>query len=210
VTSETVLTRADYDDFLVFLFFGDMTDPLRACARRAYLDFSRTMHGIDQARGAREMRQEAEACLCRRIAGLVQTWKGGMGCADFDAWHRATCDELIASYAKCNYKLYPGQAQKWVNMTLKYAFTLGEKRLPGYRPFYAFCHAPLDNVMLARLGAYGFPALSCAWSRLKDYPTYLSIQDWIRQRFPLAPLDAEFLLFRGRPLPGGTGCSEAG
>ena len=52
-------TRAEQNKFLLRLYFGTES-PLRAWVNRAYLDFSRTLHGIDQAADAAALRRDAE------------------------------------------------------------------------------------------------------------------------------------------------------
>ena len=43
---QSKLTRKDYEDYLVSLYFGTDQDLMTACIKRAYLDFNRTMHGL--------------------------------------------------------------------------------------------------------------------------------------------------------------------
>ncbi len=87
-------------------------------------------------------------------------------------------------------------------MTFKYIYVLGENRILGYRDLYQLCHVPFDNILIKRLGKYGFPRLSKSWSRLDDYDEYLSHQEWIRRRFSLVPLDVEFILWMGKDVDG--------
>ncbi len=123
------------------------------------------------------------------------------GQSDFDNWHRETCQTLTTLYEHYSYnQLFVGQAQKWINMTFKYIFTIGESRLPGFESFYQHCHIPIDNIIVARLKEYGFPGLSCAWSRINNYQGYLNYQQWVRRRFEYIPMDVEFLLWLGKSL----------
>ena len=62
-------------------------------------------------------------------------------------------------------------------MTFIYIFTLGEGRLPGYQAIYPFCHVPLDNILIAALGNYGFPRLASAWSHIDDFAVYPGYQE---------------------------------
>ena len=94
-----------------------------------------------------------------------------------------------------------GHAQKWLNMTFKYIYTMGEQRLPDFGHLYGLCHVPLDNILIDALRRYDFPPLPCKWSKLADYDIYLDRQLWVRKRFPLAPLDVEFRLWMGSELP---------
>jgi hypothetical protein len=118
----------------------------------------------------------------------------------FDAWHQETCSQLQTRYAQYNHELFIGQAQKWVNMTLKYVYTFGEQRISGFAPFYQYSHVPLDTILIDKLQRYHAPQLTKRWSRLDTYTEYLAFQHWIRQRFTLAPLDVEFRFWLGKPL----------
>jgi hypothetical protein len=86
---------------------------------------------------------------------------------DFDEWHRGACERLAAIYGERGYKsFFVGHAQKWLNMTFKYIYVMGEQRLPGFGHLYDLCHMPLDNILMDSLRRYDFPGLPCAWSRL--------------------------------------------
>ena len=89
-----------------------------------------------------------------------------------------------------------GHAQKWLNMTLKYLFVLGD-RVPGFERLYPFCHVPLDQFVMSRAARFGFPPLpgTGAWSTLTDYAIYMDRQQWFRARFDEPPLVTEFRLW---------------
>lgn len=189
----TTLTRQDHTRFVFSAYFGTQGSPRALCLKRAYLDTNRTLTGV----GALPLlRKEAEAqlhtCLDEvRTEPQYSTSRNG-----FDIWHRATCDGLCRLYGSYDYRLFTvGHAQKWVNMTLKYIFTLGEDLLPGFGHLVDFCHAPLDNGVITRLCEYGFPGNSVRWTQIQDYDEYLGYQNWIRAHFSLIPLDAEFYLW---------------
>ncbi len=193
------LTRRDYEDFLVTLYFGYGRDDLWLCIDRAYRDFSRTMRGFATLAGKSEVHQQARRCVREQLTHLSLLELDEA--AQFDAWHRQSCETLSAVYRENGYPLfYIGQAQKWLNMTLKYIFTLGAERIAGFDDCYAFCHVPIDNILVQRLDRYGFPPLTTRWSRIADYERYLSYQSWIRAHFQYPPLDVEFLLWMGKPL----------
>jgi hypothetical protein len=198
MTAPSTLTRTDWDQYLFRLYFGSEPDPLLACIKRAYLDFSRTLHGLGRLSAAEELHDRAAVVVkesVRDLKGLSRTHLNG---DEFDRWHKAACQRLVSLYSEYGHHLFVGQAQKWLNMTMKYVFTFGEERLPGFGETYAYCHVPLDNIILIRLDQYDFPALSCAWSRLDNYSEYLDRQTWIRVEFPIPPLDVEFLLWLGK------------
>ncbi|MFI5398795.1 MAG: hypothetical protein ACHQ9S_24975 [Candidatus Binatia bacterium] len=190
-------TQSEQNEFLLRLYFG-MASPLRACVDRAYLDFSRTLHGINQLADAAAVRTEA--------GELVQSWLAKMPALTpdpnqdiFDASHRSLCEQLCALYGRHGFDSFAvGQSQKWLNMALKYVYVFGEERLPGFFYLYRLGHVPLDNIILDRLASLGSPRLSSgAWSRLRHYDEYLGFQHWIREKFPYsAPLAVEFHLWR--------------
>jgi hypothetical protein len=193
------LTR-DYEDYLLRLAFGSNveSDPLSVCVDTAYLDFNRTLHGISKLKNAEKLHGDAVDVLTKSLAELKEMLKVSIDQTTFDNWHEATCAKLISVYTG-SHPVYGGQAQKWVNMILKYIYTLGEERISGFEAAYPYCHAPLDTKVIDGLAKYDFPALSCAWSRL-DYHEYFERQKWIRNRFTLVPLEVEFPLWLGKAI----------
>jgi len=112
----------------------------------------------------------------------------------FNIWHKLTCAELRAHFRDAGFRSFTfGQAQKWVNMTLKYVFVVGEARVSGLGKALQFAHVPVDNIVLSAWGGRGMPTLDVAWSRMDDYSDYAKLQEWIRKKFrPRTPLEAEF------------------
>jgi hypothetical protein len=177
-------------------------DWLRACLKTAYLDMAqRTLDSFTKLPNAKTIKEEAMGLLRQRLLGLRAVVPSG-DMDRFDTWHRTTCTTLVDFYNQSGYhdedgkpKFYIGQAQKWVNMSLKYAVHLGD-HLPDYGEIYDLCHAPIDNRVLAafrKLNRPDFPSPSYAWSRLRSYDAdYLPFQNWIRQTFHAPPLEVEF------------------
>lgn len=187
-------SREDYFNFMIRCYFGEGGEPLKLCVRRAYLDLNRTMHGFAQHSSAKRLREEAHRKLALQVIALKQVKAGQKS---FDAWHFRCCANMREHYREGGFGLFTyGQAQKWVNMTLKYVFVLGEERLAGFLPYYSFAHIPIDNVFVAAAKAVGASELPTPWSRLDDYATYLALQKGYRKMFaPSAPLAAEFRLW---------------
>jgi hypothetical protein len=192
----TAPSREDYFDFLVRCYFGDSEDSLQLCVKRAYLDLNRTLHGFAVRKGSEELRNSAHLLVGRLVTGLLALSASQQA---FDSWHRKACLDLRGHYRKGGFEAFShGQAQKWLNMTLKYVFAMGESRLPGYLPYYSFAHIPIDNVFVAAAKAIGGPELPMPWSRLDDYAVYFGLQEGYRKMFaPSAPLAAEFKLWLG-------------
>ena len=205
IKESSVLKRQDYEDFLVHVYFlmnlsrGDF---MEGCINRSYLDFNRTLHGLSRVKSVDQLYRKAKDALASALRELRAICAQGISEDGFDDWHHRTCSNLIETYGGNGYgKFSVGQAQKWINMTLKYIFVLGEERVGGFGESYPFCHMPFDNIILGKLHAYGFPGFSVAWSRIGEYDVYLQRQKWIRDKFTLMPLDAEFKLWMGQEVP---------
>lgn len=195
--TESRLSRNDYEDFLLYAYFGYGRDHLWLCIDRAYRDFNRTMSGFKTLDRKQEAHKQARMCVRQQLTDLSRLEV--TTAAQFDNWHRQACEALAAVYQANGYApFYVGQAQKWFNMSLKYIFTMGTQRIPGFDQLYACCHVPFDNILIRQLEKYDFPAQPTRWSRIKDYDLYLSYQQWIRNQFQSPPLDVEFLLWMGK------------
>jgi len=183
-------TAADQADFLLRLYFGSGDDLLDRAIRRAHQDLSRTVHGIGEHP---EARPKAANVLRDSLAELATTPPPETQ-AFFDTWHRETCEQLCRAYADAGYpKFTIGQAQKWLNMAVKYVFVFGEARLPGYERFFRLAHVPIDNIILQSRAFDGLRTFRERWSRIRDYADYLAFQQSVRERFPnSAPLAVEF------------------
>lgn len=174
-------TPEEIEDHLVLLCFGrgePGEEPLDLTIHRAYLDFCRTLHGIggDSKHAYRQLR--------RALVHLQKSPPSERPQEDFDAWHLRTCEGLIAAYADHGYgSFHVGQAQKWINMVLKYILILGERRVPGFGHLIPSLHVPLDRIIIEKLSNHSCPPLSKSWSRLDDYEEYLAFQKWIRRTF---------------------------
>lgn len=188
------------------------------CAKRAYLDLARTVkysyssseleemkskksseEDKDKANNFIESKNNLIKNICKNILPPIETKEGEISFknSDFDDWHKAKCREIInfmnnsidksnTNILKENFSI--GQAQKWVNMTLKYLWLLNA--LPtGVKPEYL--HVPIDSYIIEITydnknkfeNALGLleekPKKS--WSKLPDYERYFKIQEAIRK-----------------------------
>lgn len=196
MAADSILTRTNWEEFLLYIYFGDGSDKLAACIRRAYRDFNRTISGF--ARLDESTRNKVRDSAVAQVKTSLEELSARGGSIDedgFDSWHRNACLALMRIYAP-HHGFHLGQAQKWLNMSLKYIFTFGSDRIPGFESAYKFCHIPIDNVVLDRLGAYkDFPKIKGSWSRMDDYDNYFKLQTWVRNNSPECPLDFEFHLW---------------
>ena len=188
--------------FLVYSYFGcGISDPAedkkQKCARRAYLDLARTVKyqysssELDKAKKGPELyeykneRNAKISDVCKNLIGSIEKCPDGN--ANFDLWHKKECETIqdemngVVKGEKLLKKDFTfGQAQKWVNMTLKYMWLLD--MLPeGISE--EDLHVPIDSFILEALtnickdGTYKYNGE--AWSRLTT-DKYDTIQKEIR------------------------------
>ena len=70
--------------------------------------------------------------------------------AEFDAWHEELCERLKEVYG--DFPFTVGQAQKWVNMSIKYLFVMDRAYVEHC---WDYCHIPLDRIVLDQLKKLG-------------------------------------------------------
>lgn len=198
LSARYVVSANDWDDFVAFCYFGRRGDWLDRCMWRAYLDMNRTLHGMSKLGDDHGEWKTAMLCVLKdRLTVLPgeHAWTQ----PSFDAWHRETVDMLIAVSTEHKFAVSVGQAQKWINMSIKYAIALGERRLPGFYSVYDVAHVALDNIVLKGLEERGMPPLGFAWSRLNDYGQYMDCQQWVRDSIQGVSLEVEYRLWQDAP-----------
>ena len=127
---------------------------------------------------------------------------------NYDDEHRKICTELFEEFEKENKesniykedkngkyrKMTYGIAQKWVNMSVKYVYTimLIEKYESFFDSFFSSYidnfHVPLDSIMIEKIKSelkvnnenFGIDV----WSSIDDYDKYLKYQKKIKKCFP--------------------------
>jgi hypothetical protein len=190
----TKLTPTDIENFWIRCYLNPKTNLTDAAIDRAYRDFNRTLHGI-----GKNQTEEKQARLKDEIIKIVSELSSMVfnEQLDYDNWHEIKCCQLVKAYKDiANHKLYIGQAQKWINMTLKYLFALGENRINGISKYYNYFHFPLDSIIQDKFFEYGIPRFNIKWSRIDNYTDYLNYQLLVRKKFAgEIPLDVEFRLF---------------
>ena len=109
----------------------------------------------------------------------------------FDSWHRKLSDEIKMIYQSYGIEFSYGQAQKWINMTIKYLYILEVQSFDGV---FEYLHIPIDNYIYDSVeNLLGIPTPKQAWSRLDDYDWYLYYQEAIREKLSgISPLRWEF------------------
>ena len=190
----TTLTQIEIENFWIRCYLNPKTNLTDAAIDRAYRDFNRTLHGI-----GKNQTEEKQARLKNEIIKIVSELSSEKfnNQLEYDTWHEKKCNDLAKAYIDiANHKLYIGQAQKWINMTFKYLFALGENRINGISNYYSYFHFPLDSIIQDKFFKYGIPKFKIKWSRIDNYTDYIDYQFLVRKKFAgQIPLDVEFRLF---------------
>ena len=188
----STITPDQVRDYLFQVYFGDYRDPFKAAVKRAYLDFNRTLHKFGANEHRQETYEQAEQQLITQLQSMLTDEIANQ--EQYDQWHRDCCDQLIAPFWSVGqHKMYYGQAQKWINMALKYLFVL-DRELTSRN--YRYFHIPIDNIVLEKLATMSKPpVLNTAWSRIDSFEEYLRFQVWYRTTFAGVPMDNEFTLW---------------
>lgn len=149
---KTSLGLENYLEFCKRCMFKS-NDDVDAAIVLAYSDMRRTMHGIKHLKDAKEsMKKEMQSCLRNNIEALSHNM---INQDKFDRWHFQVSDKLKKivvetleknkEKGKLAFDFTYGQAQKWINMTLKYLSVFHHSE---YESVYEYFHVPLDHYVL--------------------------------------------------------------
>ncbi len=207
-------------------YYGDGEDYFSWASNKAYLDMNRTMTFKDIPKNGSQSeknRVDADRKAWRDKGTIVIRESFRRLDGDFEEWHKVTCNKIIDIYGVDKLvmregnartdrpsKLTYGQAQKWLNMTLKYLWLLdrldiidNEKDSSTIREFQSYFHVPLDSYVLRYItkqdknkkcpfssendnglrDEYSFEGLwGSTWSQIDDVDKYYELQ----QRISLA------------------------
>ena len=121
------------NDFFKYSYFNitkddSMQEIMKKCAEKAYLDLCRT---IKFKTADKNLKAEYKSKVCDRL--IIKAYDVLLNAVEssddkqnaFDSEHKRICEEIIGTYSEICEFTY-GQAQKWLNMTLKYIVLLEE------------------------------------------------------------------------------------
>jgi len=184
----------DITTFWIKVYFNLEDGYIRAAVKRAYRDFNRTLESLPKKEGDRKILRDIWIEVFeRKLKEVLSSTFPSQN--EFDVWHQSTC--FLIRTANENYPLSQGQAQKWINMTLKYLFAMGETNVPGIKNNYPYFHIPLDRIIIGKLYNFGLGNFDGKpWSKINDYDSYYNYQKDIRRLYKdRIPMDVEFELF---------------
>ena len=174
----------------------DREAALLLCAQRAYLDMNRTLTFDPD----KEDHEDFRNSVCEEIISGIKTKLLSCDKSAFDDNHLRLCNHIIEFVkdkniliprAGNNESFYYGQAQKWLNMTVKYMLIMGFWS-DELKPIEAAIHIPVDNfimkaasdigVMLPRTSeTYGkYSTSSKPWSKWSE-DNYTRFQNDLRE-----------------------------
>ena len=182
-------------DFLLYSYFGVTTDSdwekcVEAAIMKAYNDA--TMQGAYNAliskdddklhEASKNAKNEAARHLYDKINELFNTEN-----KDFGNWHSELCNEIKNKYSDVNSEntLFTyGNAQKWVNMTIKYICILGllndnndyQDKINNYMDDF---HVPVDSYIIDKLWGNPNIKLPSISSNVKREKTYTTPSDYV-------------------------------
>ena len=180
---------------LIAFYFGptvatsrpETTEVVIAASHRAYRDLNRTLTGFGSYRDRESLRNEVHASISEFIStvGAVKTQE------EFDKHHQDQCEKICKLFERVEisnhtFNFHPGQAQKWLNMTLKYLAVLDH---PQVQRVYEYLHVPIDKFVYEAALKEGIKrplpnpkssTRSTAWSRL-TYKQYWDYQQELRK-----------------------------
>lgn len=170
-------------DFLANVYFGEPRNIVEAASDRAYLDLCRTLRNAN-GKSFSKISKGTKSKMKTAIAETIGNHVTDMPCFDqdsFDKWHEDTCNTIIEVFEQTidnGWELSYGQAQKWLNMTLKYLYMLSydfsETQLSRF-------HAVIDNYILDEANRIGVSKPPTSWSRW-DHDEYVKYQKELRER----------------------------
>lgn len=142
------------NEFLMYAYFGiTKADPkdiiLKKSAERAYLDLCRTIKFKTENEDAKTT---YKAKICGMLVKEYEVLLNAVESSDdkqsaFNSEHKRICEEIIKAYSEIS-KLTYGQAQKWLNMMLKYVLLVeGDSVLKDY------LHIPVDSYIMQTVGS---------------------------------------------------------
>ena len=176
------------EDFLISNYFNLSYGYKIAGIKRAYLDFNRTLVIKDKDQTNRDkIRFETEFFLENKLEEMISLKFETQD--EFDLVHKELCHSLVSKWPE----LSIGQAQKWINMTLKYWLIFGDVRVENIERNAAFFHIPIDNFVQIKMFNEKNPN---PWSKIKSYDDYMKYQHIHRDKNTnLAPILDEFVFF---------------
>lgn len=193
-----MVSLEDRLNYLETLCFGGPSDTqdrvISNAVKLAYGDFKRTQNGFSKL-SRRNKLQDIRVDLMEKALRFLQKTQFEKQ-EYFDKWHHGVMDSLIEVSRSYGTVLNFGQAQKWINMAIKYCIILSPEEYIQNLPFF---HVPIDRFVLAGVKKYYGLSIpkNQVWSKL-DFREYIQFQDEFRvciEKKGISPLEEEFTIW---------------
>ena len=180
------ITDSKVAEFLAILTFGETKDIVEVACFRAYHDMCRTIRGANGKKFS-DISEEIKSAMKAKVTQTIKDRLSSMKAEchnqnGFDHWHKETCITIQNDFMKTignGWKLSYGQAQKWINMALKYLYVLSYHFTESQLVLF---HAPLDSyVFSVAQDELSVRKPSSCWSKL-DYDRYFGYQKELRAK----------------------------
>lgn len=179
--------------FFLTSLFGNLHEQdtiIKKASGRAYLDLCRTLRLKGKIEESKRAYEKTVALIDRDIRKLLDARTQ----ESFDNLHNEICNKLIRTYNAEGIAFHYGQAQKWINMTMKYLHVIKPENL-SLEGSFPYLHVPIDQIILKCAEAeLNVPVRNFTWSTY-DYDGYIQIQKAIREKLKSRktfPLEWEF------------------
>lgn len=140
--------RQEAIDFFLYSYLeidnenDEETKRIRKCVERAYLDLARTLRFNEKDE---QKRADEKQIWVDDVTEEITKMCELASRKDFDEKHEKICNK-ISKYSNVLEETFTyGQAQKWVNMTLKYMWMCG---IEGMDSIEEFLHIPVDSYIM--------------------------------------------------------------
>ena len=201
---------------------GDYNDAYNKCSAFAYRDMCRTIRFIDDFREdnkskekqteIRDQKNSLRDEITKKIQTKVEQWLVNidLDAGSFDKDYIGLCENIMNCFKGMvnqnnadgiNDRLSFGQAQKWVNMTLKnlYVYDNSNHSGMGIEKLLPYIHIPIDNYIIDIVSdkrrcwvddeniKYSIKSNGISWSRWdkKQYLAYRkSLSEAVKKHYP--------------------------
>lgn len=170
-----MVTEEDVIQFYRVSYFGRDTENLfEEASTRAYRDMCRTIVFTEK----REHSHNREV-VTDELRALFLNLNQVATQEQYDEWHSSCCHRILRYYTQITKAFSYGQAQKWVNMLMKYMLVLRDREVCRLEPFL---HVPIDNIIIEAGLKAGIHRPAHCWSQMEEgeYLDYQSrLKAWI-------------------------------
>ena len=149
----------------------------------AYGDMARHTLHIDDTDEEKQVKRNTVTELLKKA---ISDYSG----ESYDVWHKGVCEKIKECYGVYGDAFRHGQAQKWLNMLIKYIYVYD---VQPYTSFFdrisdfSVLHAPLDNKVIELAKAkLSIPYPTNAWSKM-GYEEYQKYQDQLKATLATSP-----------------------